>query len=109
MERFQVQLKDRPGDEIAFLKALRLVGGIPLSDAAKVYLHARKTPGAVIVAGVDEAVACHIAAAFHDFGTAAEVRPSSVRSPMICRPEANRAFVWGASLTRVPIAANASA
>ncbi len=107
MERFQVRLKELPGNEIAFLKALRLVGGVSLSDAAKVYLHACRSKRTVLFAGVDEAVARHIAAAFDDFGTPTEVEPSSVRSPMICRPEANRPFVWGSARTRVAVVEDA--
>ena len=87
MERFQVELQDFPGEQIAFVKALRVVGKVSLSDAARIYVHARNAKGTVIVAGIDMDVARRIAMTFSDAHVRVQVRPSSITTPMICRPQ----------------------
>ena len=99
MDRFQIALDDFPGDEAAFLRTVRLVGKVSLADAVAIRIHARNAKGTVLVAGVDRRVADHIAAAFGAAGIAVTVQPSSVSSPMICRPQANVAYRWKAGRT----------
>ena len=94
MDRHQVELSTFSGDRTVFLKTLRLVGRISLADAVAVHAHACTAERTVLVAGVDRRVADHIAAAFAAAGIPVVVRPSSVASPMICRPQANEAYRW---------------
>jgi hypothetical protein len=48
----------------------------------------------VVVAGVDEATAGHIAAALRESGAEVAVEPSSVDTPMLCAPMVNARFSW---------------
>jgi hypothetical protein len=92
MDRYQVQMQGVPNDEIPFVRAMRIIGRVSLTDAIKIHSHARNAGGTVLVAGIDRHVADHIAAAFTAAGIAVSVRPSTVTSPMICRPQANAPY-----------------
>lgn len=103
MDRYQVELADFPGDRIVFVKALRIVGKVSLLDATHIYVHASNAKGTVLAAGIDKQVADHIAATFIDVGMKVLVKPSSIKTPMICRPQANSAYQWGALRSLVPV------
>lgn len=96
MDRYQVELTAFPGDETTFLKTLRIVGRVSLADAVTIHALASVVEGTVLVAGIDRPVADHIARAFVEAGIAVVVRPSSVTTPMICRPQANETYRWNA-------------
>lgn len=86
MDRYQVQMQGVPEDEIPFVRAICIIGQVSLADAVRIHAHARNAGGTVLVAGIDRRVADHIAAAFTAAGIAVGVHPSTVTSPMICRP-----------------------
>lgn len=92
MDRYQVQMQGVPSDEIPFVRAMRIIGEVSLADAVKIHTHARNAGGTVLVAGIERHVADHVAAAFTAAGIAVSVHPSTVASPMICRPQANVAY-----------------
>ena len=100
MDRYQVELTSSPGEDVVFVKALRIVGKISLQDAVKVHALATESPGCVLVSGIERDVADHIADHFMQAGIAVIVTASSLTTPMICAPEANaihqpRAFRMG--------------
>lgn len=102
MDRYQVQVQGVPDHEVPFIKAMRLVGEVSLADAVRIHAHARNSGGTVLVAGIERDVADHIAAVFAAAGIDVRVHPSTVASPMICRPQANVAYrrgAWGAIVT----------
>lgn len=92
MDRYQVALNGFPGSEVAFVSAMRVVGKISLADASRVFRKASNAKRTVLVAGIDLSVAEHIAAVFTAAGIPVTVHPSSVTSPMICRPQAEVAY-----------------
>ena len=97
MERHQVQTTDVPAQQTKFIAALRIVGQVSLADAVRIYEYAREGPGVVLVAGIEKHVADHIAAVFLEAGFQLDVRPSSIATPMICRPQANKSYRWNAA------------
>lgn len=94
MDRYQVALASLPGEDIVFIKTLRIIGKLSLADATKVYAYAKECPRAVLVAGIDRDVADHIARYFADAGIAVVVQASALTTPMTCAPEANTAYRW---------------
>ena len=96
MDRYQVGLVAFPGDETTFLKTLRIVGKISLADAVKIHAYASVVERTLLGAGVDRRVADHIGAAFVDAGIPGVVEPSSIMTPMICRPQADETYRWNA-------------
>lgn len=95
MDRFQVQVEGMPADEVAFVKAMRVVGDVSLADAVRVFAHARYHDGTVLVAGIQRAIADHVVEIFRAAGIADGIHPSTVASPMICRPQASVAYRRG--------------
>lgn len=94
MERYQVELTGFPGNQTAFVRALRTVGKMTLSDANNAYVHASNFKRTVLAAGIEKRTADHIAATFADAHIDVVVKPSSITTPMICRPQANSAYKW---------------
>ncbi len=92
MERFQVELRTFPADDVRFIAALRIVGKITLADAIAIQRLACNAQHTVLVAGIDRDVAEHIAATFAAAGTEVDVQPCAVATPMVCRPQANVAY-----------------
>jgi hypothetical protein len=95
MERFQVEVLTFPGDEIPFIKSVRTIGRISLAQASALHTHAKNAQHTVLVAGVERDVADHIAATLQAAGTDTVVKPSSIRTPMVCFPAVNTAYQWG--------------
>ncbi len=94
MDRYQVALASLPGEQIAFIKTLRIIGKLSLADATRVHAYANACPRTVLVAGIDRDVADHIARHFAEAGIAVIVQASSLTTPMTCAPEANTAYRW---------------
>jgi hypothetical protein len=94
VNKFQIRLSELPTDRIALVRALRLVGNLGLKQANDLALHVGRFPQSVLVAGVDESTAGHIAAAFKDVGAEVAVEPSSIDTPMLCTPMVNAKFSW---------------
>jgi hypothetical protein len=102
MDRFQVQVQGVPDDEIPFVKAMRIIGQVSLADAVGIHRHACNAGGTILVAGIERDVADHIASVFTAAGVAVSVHPSSVATPMICRPQANVVYRANAARMIVP-------
>lgn len=97
VERYQVELKDFPGDQKIFVRVFRIVGRISLSDAVKVYVQASNSTRTVLTAGIEKHVADHIAQSFAEAHIDVVVKDSSISTPMICRPQANATYRWSST------------
>ena len=102
MNRFQVELVGIPGDEVAFVKAMRRTGRLTLTDALLIFDHARRGRVTVLVAGVERAIADEMRQCFADAGVRVVVETSALRTPMVCRPQADRALEWATGARVVP-------
>lgn len=94
MQKFQVQVEQVSTDEVAMLRALRVIGKMALADASRLYRFLAQTPG-VIAAGIDRAVAEHIAEQLRGAGARARVEPSTLQAPMVLEPKAGEQYQWG--------------
>ena len=92
MERFQVEVRTFPADEVRFIAALRMIGKVTLADAVAIHRFACNAQHTVLVAGIDRDVAAHIVDTFAAAGTEVVVEPCAFSTPMVCRPEANVAY-----------------
>ena len=102
MGTFQVDVKGPSEDRVAFVKALRTVGGISLKRATEIAVHLDRFRNSTLVAGVEQGTAEHIAKALGASGAVVVVRESTVGTPMMCCPEAAQRYDWG-SLHRLRI------
>ena len=94
MSKYQVRLRKISGGDFAHVRALRLVGGLGLRQAHDLAKHLDRHSNSVVVAGVDEPVAHHLAAALNAAGAEAIIEGSSLATPMVCAPAANVKFKW---------------
>lgn|GEM_PF-2148590 len=92
--RYQVDLVDGAGDELAFVRALRTIARLSLAEALEIHAYAARATTATVVAGVRFATASQLACALGAAGIAAKVVPSSVATPMVCRPHADEIRTW---------------
>ncbi len=79
-----------------FVRALRTVGAIGLKRAIDLAIHFDRFRRSVLVAGVELHVAEHLSAALREAGTEVELQECSISTPMLCTPEVNAKYVWGA-------------
>jgi hypothetical protein len=94
VNKYQIRFLELPTDHVALVRALRLVGNLNLKQADDLSRHLDRFRKSVVVAGIDESTAGHIAAALRDAGAEVAVEPSSVDTPMLCAPMANARFSW---------------
>jgi hypothetical protein len=94
MTRYQIRLRELPADRVALVRALRLVGNLSLKQADDLARHLERFRKSVLVAGIEESTANHIAAALREAGAEVAVEPSSVDTPMLCTPMVNARFSW---------------
>jgi len=99
MNKRQVRVL-RPGaDQTELVRALRLIGRLDLKRAHDLAVHLEQHADTVVIAGVDAKVADYVAELLLATGAEVRVQASSVDSPMICMPEANVIYEWGAMRT----------
>lgn len=91
---YQVDVDRVPVVAVEFVKALRLVGRMSLREASDVHAHLVASGGGTVIAGVERAVAEHVARELGRAGAVATVAESSVRSPASCNPAAAIVFSW---------------
>lgn len=102
MQKHQVRLLRLNDDNDELVRALRLIGRIDLKHAHDIAMHLKQTPRCVVVAGIDLDVADYIAQVLNTAGCDANVEPSAIDSPMLCTPDANVMYEWGALRTVRP-------
>jgi hypothetical protein len=96
MSKCQVIIVCPPKDQTAFVRALRTAGSISLKQATGLAVYFERFRRSVLVAGVDLSVAEHLAGCLRDAGAEVELQPSSMSTPMLCAPEVNAKYGWGA-------------
>jgi hypothetical protein len=97
MSKCQVIIVCPPKDhQTAFVRALRTAGSISLKQATDLAVYFERFRRSVLVAGVDLSVAEHLAGCLRDTGAEVELQPSSMSTPMLCAPEVNAKYGWGA-------------
>ncbi len=94
MSKHQIRLHEHSKDRVAIVQALRLIGNLGLKQADDLARHLDRFRNSVLVAGVDEPTANHIAAALREAGAEVAVEASSVDTPMLCTPMVNARFRW---------------
>jgi hypothetical protein len=78
------------------VSAARLIGRLGLKEASDLVRHLEEFSRAIIVAGVEYDVAEHIAGILREAGAAVVLELSSIDTPMLCAPEVNAKYTWGA-------------
>ena len=96
MSKHQICVNKVPVDRTNFIKTLRLAGRLELKQAIDLTLHLERYGHSILVAGIDLPVAEHIAGALREAGAEVEVQDSFVETPMLCVPQVNARYVWGA-------------
>ena len=91
---YQVDVDRVPADPVAFAKALRVIGGTSLQDAAAIHAYLLRAGGGTVVAGIEMTIAEHIARELVAAGALATVVESSVRSPSRCSPIVATKLGW---------------
>jgi hypothetical protein len=94
VNKYQIRVLELPTNRVALVRALRLVGNLNLKQADDLARHLDRYRKSVVVAGIDESTAGHIAAALADAGAEVAIESSSVDSPMLCTPMVNARFSW---------------
>jgi hypothetical protein len=104
MAKFQISINRPPESQKDFIRALRQVGPIGLKQAVNLAIHFERFRNSVLVAGIDLPVAEHLASALRNAGAEVDLQASSVSTAMLCVPEVNAKYEWGAFRTIVKVA-----
>lgn len=97
MSTQQIRISKVPSDRVRFVRALRLIGGrAGLKRASDLAIHLERFRRSVVVAGIEPAVAAHIADELRNAGAEVIVEECSISTPMLCSPQVNEKYRWGA-------------
>jgi hypothetical protein len=96
MSRHQICVNRVPADRANFIKTLCLAERLELKQALDLTVHLERYGHSILVAGIDLPVAEHLAKALRETGAAVDVQVSSIQTPMLCVPQVNARYVWGA-------------
>lgn len=96
MSTQQIRISQVPGDRVQFTRALRLIGQMSLQQATELAVHLDRFRHSVVVAGIEPAVATHIADVLRSAGAEVVVEDCSIATPMLCSPTVNTRYRWSA-------------
>lgn len=96
MSTQQIRISRVPSDRVQFTRALRLIGQMGLKQATELAVHLDRFRNSVVVAGIEPAVAAHIADVLTNAGAEVAVEECSDTTPMLCSPTVNARYKWGA-------------
>lgn len=102
MSKYQVRIIRASTDHEAFVRSLRLIAKLEIKQAHDLAQYIDRRQDIVILAGVDSTVAAHITETLRDAGAEVVTEISSIEDPMLCTPEANVIYEWGAMRTIRP-------
>lgn len=94
MSTFQIHILSLGDQHTRLLKALRLVGDMDLYQARGLLDFLKTRDDSVLLAGVGEEVAEHVAGLLREAGASTRVAESSLDNPMLLSPNANRCYTW---------------
>jgi ribosomal protein L7/L12 len=94
MSTKQIRVSEVPADRVKFIRALRLVGNMALKQANDLAIHLHRFRNCVVVAGIGDEAAQHIATELRAAGADVVVEECSIDTPMLCCPPAAVRFVW---------------
>ncbi len=94
MTKYQIEINEVAENQSKYLKALRLIGNIGLGEAKNMAEQTKRFKDTIVVAGVDEKVAQHIAQQLEEAGPKVSVNESSIDHPMTWEPIVNAKYVW---------------
>ena len=96
MNKYQITVTTVPDNIVPFVKSLRLVANLRLKDANDLadFMRSNRSESYVLLAGVDQEVADHVAVLIHKAGGNAEVARSSIAAPMLLCPKAKEKYAW---------------
>src|ERR1700722_6326348 len=83
MSKHQICVNKVPADRSNFIKTLRLAGRLELKQALDLTVHLERYGHSILVAGIDLAVAEHLAEALRETGAEVDVQVSSIQTPML--------------------------
>ncbi len=96
MSKHQIRVDSLPTDRTKMISAARLIGRLGLKEASDLVRHLEDVSHSVVVAGVEHDVAEHIAGVLREAGATVSIESSSIDTPMLCAPEVNAKYTWGA-------------
>lgn len=96
MSRHQIRVDDLPTDRNRMISAARLIGRLGLTEASDLVRHLEECGPSVVVAGIEQDVADHIAGVLREAGATVSIESSSIATPMLCAPAVNAKYTWGA-------------
>jgi hypothetical protein len=94
MPKFQIHIISIGSNEAPLIRAIRLVTDLEAFDSAVVFSYLRDRDRCVLVAGVSGEVAEHAANLLQEAGAEVVVEASSLESPTVLRPRADRRYRW---------------
>ncbi len=95
MKTYQINIENIPSDEVAFIKAVRVIGNMNLKTALSLYKYFSVEKRGTIAAGIELALATYMADSLRKSGFDVTVEESTVRSPLLCMPGVNVKYEWG--------------
>jgi ribosomal protein L7/L12 len=103
MAKYQVTVTAVSDQIVSLVKSLRLVGDLGLKDAKDIADYLSANLPCVLVAGIDQEVADHIAGLLRDAGTTARAEESPLTAPLLLCPGANHRYRWSWLGTRTEV------
>ncbi len=95
MNKYEVQIVSVPATRARAVRALRVIGRMPLHRAIALYELASAGGDVVAAAGLDRHVAEHVVEQLEAGGVRARAVESAARVPMVADPNVNRIYRWG--------------
>lgn len=94
MSKFQIRVILIGSNQAPLVRTICLVSDLGAFDSALVFAYLRDRAFCVLVAGVNDEVAEHIANLLREAGVEVVVEASSLESPTVLRPQVDRRYRW---------------
>jgi ribosomal protein L7/L12 len=92
MRKYQVRVQSVADEVVPLVGSLRLLADLGLGDTKELSDYLSMFPPCLLVAGVNQEVAEHVAQLLEQAGASASVEESSIDDPMLLCPEANDCY-----------------
>lgn len=94
MSKFQVQVVSVSSKTVPLVKTLRLVADLGLAEANSLSDYLQQHTPCVLMSGINQEVADHVAKLLREVGANIRVETSSIETPMLLYPKANERYKW---------------